>query len=125
MAIEVYKDGSLVSLPETEPENKLMIGSAKPFDLDSMNGLERKEVLIGGKKSDNFVISKATTIDNRPEKAQANQRAKILKTSINDRYVADHYYQNTNMDEILFERDGTISKMRQFDYKVHKFIKKK
>ena len=28
------------------------------------------------------------------------------------------------MDEILFEKDGTISKMMQFDYKVHKFIRK-
>jgi hypothetical protein len=24
----------------------------------------------------------------------------------------------------LFEKDGTISKMRQFDYKIHKFIRK-
>ena len=74
--------------------------------------------------SSNFVITKAKTMDNRPEKAQANQRAKIISKAIDDRYVADNYYQNTGMDEILFEKDGTISKMMQFDYKVHKFIKK-
>jgi hypothetical protein len=38
--------------------------------------------------------------------------------------VADNYYQSLDSDEILFERDGTISKMRQFQYKVHKFIKR-
>jgi hypothetical protein len=25
------------------------------------------------------------------------------------------------MDEVMFEKDGTISKMRQFDYKIHKY----
>lgn len=73
----------------------------------------------------NFVISKAINMDNLPEKAQANQKKQFLKTAINDRYVADNYYQSANMDEILFEKDGTISKMRQFDYKVHKFLKKR
>jgi hypothetical protein len=28
------------------------------------------------------------------------------------------------MDEILYEKDGTISKMKQFDYKIHKYFKK-
>jgi len=70
------------------------------------------------------MISKAATIDNRPEKAQFNQRRKILKNAINDRYVAENYYKSGDTDEILFERDGTISKMRQFDYKIHKFIRK-
>ena len=38
-----------------------------------MDGLERKEIMMSGKKnSANFVISKAETIDNRPAKAQAN-----------------------------------------------------
>jgi len=36
----------------------------------------------------------------------------MLKKVINDRYVADNYYQNADMDEILFEKDGTISKMK-------------
>jgi hypothetical protein len=49
----------------------------------------------------------------------------MLKTAINDRYVADNYYQSVNMDELLFEKDGTISKMRQFDYKVHRFLRKR
>jgi hypothetical protein len=48
----------------------------------------------------------------------------VLRKVINDRYVADNYYQSGDMDEILFEKDGTISKMKQFNYKVHKFIKK-
>ena len=48
-----------------------------------------------------------------------------MKTAIDDRYVADNYYQSANMDELLFEKDGTISKMKQFDYKVHKFLRKK
>lgn len=71
----------------------------------------------------NFVMTKAKTIDNRPEKAQANQKKAILKRTINDRYVADNYYNTFNMDEILYEKDGTISRMKQFDYKVHKFIR--
>ena len=74
--------------------------------------------------SSNFTFSKAKNMDNLPEKAQANQRAAVLKKSIDDRYVADNYYPQANMDEILFEKDGTISKMKQFDYKVHKFIRK-
>ena len=73
----------------------------------------------------NFVVTKAVNMDNLPEKAQANQKKQMLKTAINDRYVADNYYQSANMDELLFEKDGTISKMLQFDYKVHKFLKKK
>lgn len=43
---------------------------------------------------------------------------------INDRYVADNYYKNGDTDEILFEKDGTIAKMKQFQYKVFKFIKR-
>ena len=72
----------------------------------------------------NFTISKAKTIDNLPAKAQLKQRQQILSKTINDRYVADNYYPQANMDEVLFEKDGTISKMKQFDYKVHKFIKR-
>jgi len=57
------------------------------------------------------VISKAQTIDNRPEKAQANQRKQVLKSVVTDRYIADNYYKHGDTDEILFEKDGTISKM--------------
>lgn len=35
------------------------------LSMDEMNGLERDVTL----KSDNFIVSKAITIDNRPEKA--------------------------------------------------------
>jgi hypothetical protein len=41
--------------------------------------------------------------------------------SIDDRYIAENYYQSANMDELLYEKDGTISKMKQFDYKIHKY----
>ena len=34
--------------------------------------------------------------------------------------MAENYYQNS-MDELMYEKDGTISKMRQFAYKVHKY----
>ena len=34
--------------------------------------------------------------------------------------MAENYYQNS-MDEVMYEKDGTISKMRQFAYKVHKY----
>ena len=57
-------------------------------------------------------------MDNLPEKAQANQKRKLIK--VDDRYIAENYYQNS-MDEVMFEKDGTISKMRQFDYKIHKY----
>ena len=40
----------------------------------------------------NFLITKAKTMDNLPEKAQAKQRAQILSKTIDDRYVADNYY---------------------------------
>lgn len=47
---------------------------------------------LKGKQDKNFVISKAVNMDNLPEKAQANQRKKILNKAIDDRYVADNYY---------------------------------
>lgn len=72
-------------------------------------------------KKDSFVISKAAPIDNLPEKAQENQKKKLLKNvKVSHQYVAENYYQNS-MDEIMHEKDGTISKMRQFSYKIHKY----
>jgi hypothetical protein len=38
-------------------------------------------------------------------------------------YVAENYYQGISDDSILHEKDGTISKMMQFDYKVSKLLK--
>ena len=40
---------------------------------------------------------------------------------MDDRYIAENYYQSNDMDELLYERDGDISRMRQFDYKIHKY----
>lgn len=75
-------------------------------------------------KDSNFIISKAKPIDNTPEKAQFGQRKQIINNTINCRYVAENYYNRGDTDEILFERDGQISKMRQFDYKIYKYLKK-
>lgn len=68
--------------------------------------LERKEVTY---EKEEFVISKAKPIDNTPEKAQANQKRKLIK--VDDRYIAENYYQNS-MDELMYEKDGSISKMK-------------
>lgn len=35
-----------------------------------------------------------------------------MKSVINDRYIADNYYKHGDTDELLFERDGQIAKMR-------------
>lgn len=48
----------------------------------------------------------------------------MLKATLDDQYIAENYYKGFADDSILYERDGTISKMRQFDYKVHKLMKK-
>jgi len=42
---------------------------------------------------------------------------------LDDHYIAENYYKGFSDDSILYEKDGTISKMLQFDYKVHKLIK--
>ena len=31
--------------------------------------------------------------------------------AVDDRYIAENYYNN-QMDEVLYEKDGTISKMK-------------
>ena len=72
-----------------------------------MEELVRDEV----KGDDQFLLSKAVPIDNLPEKAQENQKRKILKMSVDDRYIAENYYQN-DMNELMYEKDGTISKMK-------------
>ena len=41
--------------------------------------------------------------------------------AVDDRYIAENYYQSNNMDELLYEKDSSISKMKQFDYKIHKY----
>jgi hypothetical protein len=65
-------------------------------------------------QSDSFLITKAKPIDNVPEIAQENQKKHILKqiVGVDDRYIAENYYQSTGMDELLFERDGDISRMK-------------
>lgn len=72
--------------------------------------LERKVI---ANKEDQFVISKAKPIDNTPEKAQENQKNKLLKiVGVDDRYIAENYYQSNTMDELLYEKDSSISKMK-------------
>lgn len=83
--------------------------------------LEREEETLS--KDQTFLITKAKPIDNIPEKAQANQKKNILKkiVGVDDRYIAENYYQSSQVTDLLYEKDGTISKMRQFDYKIHKY----
>jgi len=73
---------------------------------------------------DSFIISKAKNLDNIPAKAQNKQKLKALDGLFDDRYIAENYYRGFQDDEaLLYEKDGTISKLLQFDYKVHKLIK--
>ena len=41
-------------------------------------------------------------------------------------YIAENYYKRFNSDGgvLEFEKDGSISKLKQYDYKVSKLIKK-
>ena len=39
-------------------------------------------------------------------------------------YVAENYYKGISDESIMYEKDGVISKIKQFDYKVNKLIKK-
>lgn len=76
----------------------------------------------GTKEESTFFVTKAKPIDNTPEKAQENQKRKILQVvGVDDRYIAENYYHNTSNEDLLYEKDGTISKMRQFEYKIHKY----
>ena len=78
------------------------------------------------KNKSNFLITKAVNIDNLAEVAQKRQKSKLLKGILtDDKYIAENYYKGySDNDSILHERDGLISKMKQFDYRVHKLIKK-
>ena len=42
---------------------------------------------------------------------------------VDDKYIGDNYYNQYNMDEIAFEKDQVISRMKQFQYKTHKYFK--
>ena len=74
--------------------------------------------------SPNFVISKAVPLSHSVAKARHHQKVKTLKKSVDNLYVAENYYKGISDESLLYEKDGTISKMLQFDYKVHKLIKK-
>ncbi|TNV82125.1 hypothetical protein FGO68_gene12404 [Halteria grandinella] len=95
-----------------------------PFPQDSQ---KKRNLKLKKPNSDEqgggFVISKAKPLDNTPEKAQENQKKELFKkiVGVDDRYIAENYYQSNDMDELLYERDGDISRMRQFDYKIHKY----
>ena len=97
-------NGESAPLLEGESEDK------PTKDALAANWLERETVET---KDEQFVISKAKPIDNTPEKAQENQKKKMLKVvGVDDRYIAENYYQSTSMDELMYEKDGTISKMK-------------
>ena len=103
---------------------KMLAGSMQPL----LEGASDTKILpsegltrVPDKASDDsFLVTKAVPLDNTPEKAQTSQKKRLLK-GVDDRYIAENYYQSANMDELLYEKDGTISKMRQFDYKVHRY----
>jgi len=79
--------------------------------------VQKKEI---GNQDEGFTISQAIPIDNVPEKARRKQKRQYVQ--IDDRYISEHYYSNESAN-ILHEKDGRISKLKQFDYKVHKFNK--
>ena len=63
-------------------------------------------------------------MDNIAENAQNKQKRKSIEALFDDRYIAENYYRGfQDGDGILHEKDGTISKLKQFDYKVHKLMK--
>ena len=71
----------------------------------------------------NFIISKAQPLQHNLAKSKRKNQDLILQRSLDDHYIAENYYKGFSDDSILYEKDGTISKMLQFDYKVHKLIK--
>ena len=61
---------------------------------------------------DNFLITKAKPLQHNIAHSSEKQRQKILRGAIDDRYIAENYYKGFADDSILYEKDGTISKMR-------------
>lgn len=105
-------DISRPSLPETQTER----GQA----------IEVEKVLPKSKKDDTvgeFVLSKTSTGLTKSDTDKRHRLGK-LKTIDKLRYGAEHFYNSTNIDNVMHEKDGMISKMRLFDYKIHKPIKK-
>ena len=70
-------------------------------------------------------VSKATPLSHNNELTDVRNKQSVLRASLNNMYVAENYYKGMQGDgeHILYERDGTISKQRQFDYKVHTLMK--
>eukprot|EP00347_Sterkiella_histriomuscorum_P017224 403350209 len=127
MLLEGNTKNKMLNQDQSQP-NLLADMGIKVLELEGdihqeVERLERVQVNDANSKDpeQNFFITKAKPIDNTPEKAQANQKKKIIKVTVNDRYIAENYYKTSDMDELLYEKDGTISKMRQFDYKIHRF----
>ena len=47
-----------------------------------------------------------------------------MKSFLDDKYIAENYYKGFEGEQsLLFEKDGTISKLARYDYKTHKFQK--
>jgi len=74
-------------------------------------------------RSSNFTLSKTSTGISDAELMRRQRIGKLKKIDVL-RYGAEHFYNSSNMENILHEKDGVISKMKQFDYKVHRPIDK-
>lgn len=94
----------------------------KGVDHREMKKLERKPK---AEISKSFIVSKAEPLSHNNQRSSAIQRSKILNASLNDMYVAENYYKGISDESILFERDGVISRLKQFDYKTHKVIRQR
>ena len=67
-------------------------------------------------------MSKVTPMQSKGSQ-QHQQKQSIINNMDVLRYAADNFYNQNNTEDFLYEKDGNISKMMQFDYKVHKPIK--
>ena len=60
-----------------------------------------------------FVLTKIDSETNTPDRAQVKQKRKMMKTFLDDRYIAENYYKGFEGEQsLLFEKDGTISKLK-------------
>ena len=122
--------GSKQAAQLEQPANQLYLegeatGLATTDQTDTKPVKEKLDRKTHTQVSKSFVMSKATPLSHSNEKSSAKQRSKILNASLNDMYVAENYYKGISDESILFERDGVISRLKQFDYKTHKVVRQR
>lgn len=74
-----------------------------------------------GPHESKFTLSKTSTGFSDAEINRRHRMAKMKKIDIL-KYGAEHFYNTNNMENIIHEKDGVISKMKQFDYKTYRPI---